>query len=73
MARRLVIPLALLFFVLAASPGIDIYLVEPGPGQIVIGEVPIVAEVNADEPVTRVEFFVDGTWWERHCSPRTGF
>jgi VWFA-related protein len=61
MARRLVIPLALLFFVLAASPGIDVYLVEPGPGQIVIGEVPLVAEVSSDEPVTRVEFFVDGT------------
>ena len=61
MLRRLVIPLVLLVVVLAASPGIDVYLVEPGPGQIVIGEVAIVAEVSGNEPVTRVEFFVDGT------------
>lgn len=61
MPSRLVVPLVVLVFVIAASPGIDVYLVQPSPGQIVIGEVPIVAEVNADEPVTRVEFFVDGT------------
>ena len=61
MRSRLVTPLALLFVVLAASPGIDVTLVEPGRGQIVIDEVPIVAEVSGDEPITRVEFFVDGT------------
>ena len=61
MWSRLLIPLALLVGVVAASPGIEITLIEPRRDQIVIDEVSIVAEVSGDEPVTRVEFFVDGT------------
>lgn len=45
---------------LVLSAGINVVIIEPGPGQFLIGEVMLEAEVTAAEAIERVEFFVDG-------------
>lgn len=61
MRQTLLVPLALcVVAVLGASGGIDVSVVEPSRGQVVMNEVQILARVTGDEPIVRVEFFVDG-------------
>lgn len=51
---------ALTLWVAVAEGSVEVLITRPAPGEVVFGEVTIVAEVRASEAVAKVSFLVDG-------------